>query len=114
MYNFKYDIKINEENGRPYIHLDQDYSVEPQHRFMAMELVAYSLNDLVVRYSNADSEQKLNERFMDELITASKMVTELSDQLANLIKEQEDSLEELKDILNNNDDENENNKDESE
>jgi|AntRauTorcE11898_2_1112593.scaffolds.fasta_scaffold04727_7 hypothetical protein len=108
MYTFEYDIRQDEEDGRPYIHIEKDYSVEPQHRFMAMELVAYSLNDLIVRYNN--SEQKLDPRFMAELVTTSKMITELSGQLAVLIKEQDDSLNELKDILNNkNKDDNENN-----
>jgi hypothetical protein len=47
---------------------------------------------------------------MTELVTTSKMITELSGQLAVLIKEQDDSLNELKDILNNkNKDDNENN-----
>jgi len=109
MYNFNYDIKINEENGRPYIHLDEDYSLEPEHRFMAMELVAYSLNDLIMRYSNP--ERQLSKAYMDELIVAAGMVAELGDQLAVIVKEQGDSLDELKDILNKKDEDDNKDKD---
>lgn len=99
MYNFKYDIKVNEENGRPYIHLDQDYASEPEHRFMAMELAAYSLNDLVVRYTAKQSEGEINQRLIDELIIASNIVGDLADQLAIMLKEQEDTFNDMKDIL---------------
>ena len=110
MYNFKYDIKVDEENGRPYIHLDQDYSLEPEHRFMAMELVTYSLNDLIIKYSNP--KRKLSKRYLDELIVAGRMISSISDQLAVLIKEQDENFNQLKNILNNkNEDKDEENDD---
>lgn len=108
MYKFKYDIKINEENGRPYIDLPEDYSAEPEHRFMALEITAYSLNDLVVKYSQPDRE--VSQEFLNELIITANFVSELSDQLASLIKEQRESFEEIKNVLNkpnqNNDEDN--------
>jgi len=45
MYNIDYDILLNEQ-GRPYIHLPDDYEQRPEDRFFVVELTRYILQSV--------------------------------------------------------------------
>lgn len=90
MYNFKYEIRLNDK-GRPYIHLFDDHENRIEDRFMALEIARYVLYDLAENKRNT-----LPEHFVEELQKAGDVVGQLSDKLAELIRGQMDLMDSLK------------------
>jgi hypothetical protein len=101
MHNFKYKIK-KRPDGRPYIHLPNNFTDDVEHRFMIFEMCGYLLNDL---YQRNKSNNQLNPELIDNLELTLDLVLDLSDNLALLISESNDGLNELKDVLKDNDNE---------
>lgn len=86
MYEFKYEIRLN-DNGRPFIHLPEDYNHNVEDRFMALEIARYILFDLSKNKNNS-----LSGDFVVEIAKAGNIVGELSDRVADLIKGQMELL----------------------
>lgn len=94
MYNFKYDIKLREDN-RPYIYLPDDFSDDPEHRFMVLEVTTYMLSDLIDKYNETGKSENL----INELIFVRDFLGEISDESAILIKNSLDGVNEINDML---------------
>ena len=95
MYKFEYDIRINEQ-GRPYLHLDDNESVSIEDKFMALELSRYLLYNLIEN----DPNNVLTDQDHKVIATAGNVVTEFSDKIAILVKGNLDAMNEVNDILN--------------
>lgn len=97
MFEFKYDI-TKREDGRPILNLPDDFQDEPEHRFMVMEMAVYFLDDLLKRYKN--SEHGIHEQNEKILIDTIDFLADISDNMAMILLNQMNSIDELKDILN--------------
>lgn len=113
MYNFEYDIKEDEETGSLFVDLPKTYSNQPEHSFMAMQITLYRLNELVVHYSNTleddDKKNKEIKLFLNKLVTSAEVISLISSKYSEILKGQNNALEEFKNILNTDDDSSENN-----
>lgn len=91
MFNFRYEIKINDQ-GRPYVHIDTNQVNHPEHKFMALEISRYLLMQLL-----KDNEEtgELNEDTEIAIANAGYVLDNISDMFAKLIKEQNNALDDL-------------------
>lgn len=94
MFNLKYDIKLNSAD-RPYIHLPDDYDNNPEDKFLALEFTRYIFRNILETkrgiYDNttiANVEIVLNN------------VEIISDEIANILKEQMISMGDMEILLN--------------
>jgi len=86
MFNIEYGIRLNEE-GRPYIHLPEDYEQRPEDRFFAIEIARYMLRDLLIRRTEDLDESTVT--MMDE---AERLFGQLGDEIANILYGQMKSM----------------------
>ena len=93
MFEFKYQINLT-ENGRPYIDIPDEYNHNPEDKFMAVEITKYLLSQV---YDNRKSEGTNLD--IESLETTLGTLEIISDQMAMIIKEQMESMEELDYIL---------------
>lgn len=85
-FKFVYEVRLNDE-GRPYIHLPDEYESTPEHLFMAYELVRFSLFDLMER-GNFEILPDKKEEFLKKMGESGHLITQISDELAAIIKGQ--------------------------
>lgn len=89
--NLTYEIRLNDE-GRPYIHLPDEYESEPEHLFLAYELVRYSLFDLLERN---EVKQDLKEESAIKIGEAGHTISQISDEFAQILKGRMNALDDL-------------------
>ena len=79
---FEYEIRIN-ENGRPFIHIPDDYVDNPEDKFMAIEITRY-----VLITSLARNRDKLSENGVKSVENTIENLEIISDEIADLLKKQ--------------------------
>ncbi|MFW5847603.1 MAG: hypothetical protein ACOCVF_01610 [bacterium] len=82
MYKIEYEIKINNE-GRPYIHLPEEYEDIPENRFFAMEITYYILSGVLEQHKD-----RLSDEAVSKIAEAAMVIGQVSDEVAALLKEQ--------------------------
>lgn len=101
MYNFEYDIKLNDE-GRPYIDLDEEFDNNPEHKFAAMELTVYMLIAVLnerKKMMDEDEEIDFDEDDIEGLEAIINYLLNISDEMAYIIKNSMKSSNEIYDFL---------------
>lgn len=83
MLKFEYEIKLNDD-GRPYIHIPEDYDDIPEDKFMALEITRYIMYQVLEKRRNSE----INETELMALETTFDTLEKVSDEVAILIKEQ--------------------------
>jgi len=91
MFNLKYEIKTNEETGRPYVSFP-DQVDHPEHKFMALEVVRYLLNGILI---DNNSMGELTPETEIEIARSGHVLEQISDEIARIIIGQNDALGEL-------------------
>lgn len=86
MLKIQYEIKLNDD-GRPYIHLSEDYRDNPQDRFFALEITRYMLQMI---FSNR--KDSLDKNTVETLSTTINSLEKISDEVATLLKEEMEFL----------------------
>lgn len=82
MLKFEYEIKLSED-GRPFVHIPEEYEDGPEDKFMALELTRYILYQIA-----NNNESTLDENSMSALENTLNTITNISDEVAILIREQ--------------------------
>lgn len=97
MYEFKYDIEVD-EGGRPYINLSKEFNDAPEHKFMVLEIT------LSLLYNAMSNEVFMgrNPEFKKEMEISTAFLHDLSDQVAVLVLEGMNRMDDINDMLNNN------------
>jgi len=90
-FTLKYEIDVN-ENGRPYIKFAKDNIDHPEHKFMALEISRYLLLGLL---KDNEEAHDLTPQTEVEIIRAEDALRQIADELARLIKEQMDVMDDL-------------------
>jgi len=109
--SFLYEIKIDDETGRPYIKLPDDYEDKAEDKFMAIQLCTYLLNEVYEkRYGKilgefGDDEEKVKEltdsdEFLAFDITLD-FLNDVAESTGDILMEQMKSTAEMKTMLNN-------------
>lgn len=88
MFNFKYEILVNSETGKPYVHISKDQVDHPEHKFMAVEITRYLLLQLL-----KDDSTELSQDILIAIMQCSTTLEYISDNMGDLILEQNNSLE---------------------
>lgn len=96
MHLIKYDIKLDEKSGRPYIDLPEDYDQIPENKFFALEMTRYVLQDLHHRKS-----QQLDENTVQMMENSINFLGQISDSTAEILYHQMKSAAEMYGIMNN-------------
>ncbi len=91
MFNFQYEIKTNEK-GRPFIDIYKDQTDHPEHKFMALEITRYLLNELLKDNEKVD---ELSESDVVAIANSGYLLEQIADRFASMIKEQNNALGEL-------------------
>lgn len=91
MFNFKYEIKTNEE-GRPYVAPCMDQTEHPEHKFMALEITRYLLNGLL---EDNKTTKELEPESELEIARAGHLLEQISDRVGEMIIEQNNALDDL-------------------
>jgi hypothetical protein len=91
MFNFKYEIKTNDD-GRPYVEIDTEQTDHPEHKFMAIEITRYLLHQLL---KDNEKENLMDEDDVHEIVNTAQTLGFISDQMANLIRGQNNALNDL-------------------
>lgn len=94
MRNIEYEIKY-EENGKPYIHLENT-KMEFEDMFFCFEIVRYRLFGLL----NDEKNSELPPEALGELAVAGNIIDELSNKIGSMISESNNTLDSVNDILN--------------
>jgi len=79
MYNFKYEIGLNEQ-GRPCIELPKDYEQQPEDRFLVLEITRYMLQDLLARRT-----EDLDSDTVEQMDEAERLLGQLGDEVAVIL-----------------------------
>jgi len=94
MFNFKYEIKISDEDI-PYIKISDETVNHPEHKFMGLEFARYLLNDLL----NENKElQELSPQTEIEIAKAGHILEQLSSEIGRMLIEQKNALSDLDDL----------------
>ena len=80
MHKFEYEIKLN-ENDRPYISIPDSYTDNPEDKFMALELTRYIVQRLIDTRKDI-----LDENSLLALEVSLKSLTDISDEVAAIIR----------------------------
>jgi len=91
MFNLKYEIKTDEETGRPYV-LFPDQVDHPEHKFMALEVCRYLLIGLI---NDNEKTKELTEATVIEVARTGHLLEQISDEVANIIVGQNNAFDEL-------------------
>lgn len=91
MFNLKYEIKINDETGRPYVSFPNQVD-HPEHKFMALEIVRYLLNGLL---KDNEQFQELTQETEIEIARAGYTLEQISNEVGRIIIEQNKVLGDL-------------------
>ena len=91
MFNFKYEIKTN-ESGRLYVAPDMDQVDHPEHKFMAIEVTRYLLNELL---KDNQEKKELSEADTVEIAKSGYLLEQIADRFAFMIAEQRNAMDDL-------------------
>lgn len=105
MYNFEYDIKLN-EMGEPYIHVPDNVENKPEHKFMFMEMTRMLLfnfiKSVIEKYDK--NIKTISQEDKNKIVSAFNVISQLSDEVGRLYLATKDIENELNDLLNQNND----------
>lgn len=96
MHKFEYEIRLNEE-GRPYVHLPEEFEGIPEHLFMVMEMTRYHIYDLLDRNESKDD---LTDESIIKIAEAGDTIRQISDKYADIIKGMMETKKSIDDLLN--------------
>lgn len=91
MFNFKYEIKTN-ESGRLYVSPDTSQIDHPEHKFMAIEITRYLLNELL---KDNQVKQELSEADVIEVAKSGYLLEQIADRFGFMISEQNNAIDDL-------------------
>jgi len=84
-FKIEYDIRINDD-GRPYIHLLDNFQDIPEHRFFVLEMSRYIFFDIVDRNMEKPYHLKISEQAENILHNTAISISNISDDMAIIIK----------------------------
>lgn len=94
MHKIEYEIKLN-ENGRPYVHLPEDFEDRSEHKFFVLELTIYMLQEIYHKRIN-----QFDQNTIDKLKQSIDVLLTISDEAADIIKGQLETMGDISLITN--------------
>ena len=91
MFNFKYEIKTNDD-GRLYVSPDKNQVDHPEHKYMAIEITRYLLFELL---KDNDKNQELSDADAVEIAKSGYLLEQISDRIGKMIAEQNNAINDL-------------------
>jgi len=84
-YKIVYEIRIDND-GRPYVHLPEEFDDIAEHRFFSMEMTRYILQEVLRNNIQKPQHLKISQSAMDVLEATAQSIGNISDEMALIIK----------------------------
>lgn len=93
MYIFKYDIKLDED-GIPYVHIDESVEDKPEDKFMAVQLTLYQFRQIYEKRRKHFTEEQ-----DQQMYNAIAFLNSVAIEMGNIMKGLMDTSEEIKEEI---------------